>query len=133
MEFETEILFLEVCETGFGCYLSITDSTGLVAVSSIQTTEHRTYRASSDLVGLAIVGLVVCCVSITVHSHDIGKHGTGAVVLVGIEEDAETLELVCMAENISRLRTLLGEPHGEAVAIEIALTVDLEFEYDLLA
>jgi len=36
-------------------------------------------------------------------------------------------------KDVSRLRTLLGEPHGEAIAIEITLAMDLEFEDDLVA
>jgi hypothetical protein len=38
-----------------------------------------------------------------------------------------------VAENVSWLRALLGEPHGEAVAIKVPLAVDLELESDLLA
>ncbi len=134
MEFETEELFLEVGETGFGRDLCIANSTGLIAVSFRQPNSiSSTYRASSDLISLAVVVLVVWRVSITVHSHDVGEYGAGTVVLVGIEEEAETLELVCMAEDVSWLRALLGEPHGEAVTVEVALAVDLELEYDLLA
>lgn len=92
-----------------------------------------TYGASSDLIGLAVVVFVVGRVSISVHGHDVGEHGTGAVVLVCVEEEAEALKLVCMTEDVSWLRALLGEPHGEAIAVEIALTVDLELECDLLA
>jgi hypothetical protein len=38
-----------------------------------------------------------------------------------------------MAKDVSWLRALLGEPHGKAVAVEVALTMDLELESDLLA
>jgi hypothetical protein len=93
----------------------------------------KTYRASSDLVGLAVVVLVVRRVSIAIHGHDIGEDGSRTVVLVGIEEDAESLKLVSVTENRARLCTLLGEPHGEAIAVEVALSVDLEVDNDLLA
>ena len=92
-----------------------------------------TYRASSDLVGLAVVVLVVGRVSISVHGHDVGEHGTRAVVLVCVEEEAEALKLVGVAEDVSWLRALLGEPHGEAIAVEVALAVDLELERNLRA
>jgi hypothetical protein len=134
LELETEELFLEVCETGFGRDLGIANSTGLVmSVFSKHDDATDTYRATSDLIGLAVVVLVVWRVSITVHGHDVWEHGTGAVVLVGIEEEAEPFELVCVAKDISWLRALLGEPHGKAVAVEVALTMDLELESDLLA
>jgi hypothetical protein len=134
LEFETEELFLEVGETGFGRDLSIANSTGLSGISLSQPNNISSiYRASSDLISLAVVVLVVWCVSITVHSHDVGEYGAGTVVLVGIEEEAETLELVRMAEDVSWLCALLCEPHGEAVTVKVALAVDLELEYDLLA
>jgi hypothetical protein len=38
-----------------------------------------------------------------------------------------------VAEDVARLRALLGEPHGKAVAIEVALATDLELKFDLLA
>jgi hypothetical protein len=38
-----------------------------------------------------------------------------------------------VAKDGSWLRALLGEPHGEAVAVEIALAMDLEFDRNLLA
>ena len=124
---------MEVRETGFGRDLGIANSTGLVmSVFSKHDDATDTYRATSDLIGLAVVVLVVWRVSITVHGHDVWEHGTGAVVLVGIEEETEALELVGMAEDVSWLRALLGEPHGKAITIEVSLSVDLELECDLL-
>lgn len=92
-----------------------------------------TYRASSDLVGLTIVVLVIRGLPITVHSHDVGEYCARAVVLVRIEEEAKALELVCVTEDVSWLSALLGEPHCEAVAVEVALAVNLELELNLLA
>jgi hypothetical protein len=92
-----------------------------------------THRASSEFVRLAVVVLIIRRVAVTLHSHNVRKHSAWAVVLVGIEEEAEALELVCVTEDVSWLRALLGEPHCEAVAVEVALSVDLELESDLLA
>jgi hypothetical protein len=92
-----------------------------------------TYRASGDLVRLAVIVLIVDSLSITVHGHDVWEHSARSIVLVCVEEDTETLELVCVAEDIARLCALLGEPHGEAIAVKVALAVDLEFEENLLA
>jgi hypothetical protein len=91
------------------------------------------YRAASDLVRLAVVVLIIHGRPIAVHSHDVGEHGAWAVVLIRVEEETEPLELVCVAEDVARLRALLGEPHGKAVAIEVALATDLELKFDLLA
>ena len=91
------------------------------------------YRASSKFVRLAVVVLVIGRVAVAVHGHDVGEHGARAVVLVRIDEQTEALELVGVAKDRPRLRALLGEPHGKAIAVEVALAVDLEFDNDLLA
>jgi hypothetical protein len=69
--------------------------------------------------------------SVAVHGHDVGEHGAGAVVLVGIEEDTEAVELVHGAKDIAGSSTFLGEPHGKAVAEEVPLTMNLELDCDL--
>jgi hypothetical protein len=91
------------------------------------------YRAAGDLVRLAVVVLVVDGLAVAVHGHDVGEDGAGAVVLVRVDEDAQALELVGVAKDGPWLRALLGEPHGEAVAVEVALAMDLEFDRDLRA
>jgi hypothetical protein len=91
------------------------------------------YRATSDFVRLAVVVLIIHGRPIAIHSHDIGENSSWSVVLIRVEEETESLELVGVAKDIARLCALLGEPHGEAVAIEIALAMDLELEFDLLA
>lgn len=95
--------------------------------------ELQSYGASCDLIRLAIVVLVVRRVAVAVHSHNVGEHGTRTVVLVRIDKDTETLELIGVAKDRSRLCTLLGEPHGKAVAVKVTLTMDLEFDNNLLA
>ena len=89
------------------------------------------YRAPSELVCLAVVVLVIRCLSITVHSHDVGEYGAWTIVLVCIKEHAEAFEVVGRAKDIARGRALLGEPHGKAVAVEVALAGDLEIDEDL--
>ena len=93
--------------------------------------KEKTYGASGQFVILAIMVLVVGGLAIPVHGHDIRKHGSGSIVLIRIEEDAETLEFVLRAEDGALVGALLGEPHGEAVAVEGVLAMDLEFEFDL--
>jgi hypothetical protein len=38
-----------------------------------------------------------------------------------------------VAKDIARLTALLREPHGEAIAVEVALAGNLELEFNLLA
>jgi hypothetical protein len=38
-----------------------------------------------------------------------------------------------VAEDVAWLCALLGEPHGEAIAVEVALAGDLELEFNLRA
>lgn len=53
-----------------------------------------TYRTSSQLIGLSIMRLVIARLTITHHGHDKRKRGTGTVVLVRVEEDTKTFEVV---------------------------------------
>ena len=137
MEFELEELVLEVGQARFGGDLGVADSAGLdnvMLVVQIPVLEGtKTYRAAGDLVCLAVDVLVVLGLAITVHGHDVWEHGARAVVLVCVNEDTEALEVVGVTKDGSWLRALLGEPHGEAVAVEIALAMDLEFDRNLLA
>lgn len=93
--------------------------------------EWCSYRASGDFVCLAVIVLVVWRVSITGHSHDVGEHGAGPVVLVRVKEDSEAFKLVRGAEDISLGSSLLGEPHGETISVKVALAGDLELNLDL--
>lgn len=93
---------------------------------------REAYGASCELVRLAIIVLVIFCVSIAVHSHYVRKDGSRSVVLVGIEEYAQTLELVLKSKNLPALCALLGEPHSKTVTVEVALSMDLKLDQDLV-
>lgn len=68
------------------------------------------YRASIQLVGLSVMGLVVTRLPITHHSHDKRKRSTRAVIFVGIEEDTKSLEVIFRTEHWALRCALLGEP-----------------------
>lgn len=53
-----------------------------------------TYRATGQLICLAVMRLVVGGMPITHHGHDVRERHTRAVVLIGVKEDTETLEFV---------------------------------------
>ena len=65
------------------------------------------------------------------HGHHVGENNTRPLILVGIYEHAQTLELVCGAEDWASCTPLLGEPDGHAVTVEVALAMNLEFNFDL--
>ena len=69
----------------------------VVSCDQLWRTAHwcASYRTASYLVRFPIVCTVVGGVSVTHHGHDIGKRSTRAIVLIGVEEDAEALEVVC--------------------------------------
>jgi hypothetical protein len=135
LQVEFEGLVGEVGEAGFGGELGVADAAGLkvlaISFTSRVLWKKGTYRATGKLVCLAVVVLVVCSLPVTIHSHDVGKHCAGAVVLVCIEEDTEALELVGRTEDVALGGALLGEPHCEAVAIQVALAANLELYLNL--
>ena len=53
------------------------------------------------------------------------------MVLVGIDEDPESLEFVCVAENRAWRSTLLSDPYGHAIAVEVPYAMDFEFDFNL--
>lgn len=93
---------------------------------------HDTNRTSSKFVGLAVIGLVIWGLAISQHCHHIREHHPGPVILVRIDEDAKPIEVIRVAKHRSGRRPLLGEPYREAVTVEVALTVDLELDFNLL-
>lgn len=90
-----------------------------------------TYGAASQLVGLSIVRLVVGGMSVAHHGHDVGEGGAGAVVLVGVEEDTQALKVIRRTEDGTLGSALLGEPHCEPIAVQVAVAVDFELDLDL--
>ncbi|KAI6755059.1 hypothetical protein HG531_004165 [Fusarium graminearum] len=106
LEFQLELLVLEVGKAQLGGDACMSDAAR---------------RAASELSVLSVVGLVVRGLAITIHGHNIGEDDTGTVVLVGINEDSEALEVVGSAKDSSLLRTLAGNPHSKTVAIELVL------------
>lgn len=92
---------------------------------------ERTYGTSCQLVGLAVVRLVIGSRSVTHHGHNVGERHAGAVVLVGIYEDTQTLESISRTEDRALGGALLGEPHGETIAVQVALAVNGELQLNL--
>lgn len=87
-------------------------------------------RATCQLRLLAIVVLVVARLSVSKHGHDVGEDNTGSVVLVRVDKDAQAFEFVRVPKDGAHLASLLRNPHGEAIAVELILSVDLEFNLD---
>lgn len=91
-----------------------------------------TYGTAGNLVVFAVVVFVVRDGSISHHGHYVGKYDTRSLVLVCIDKDTEAFELVGGAEDRTRGSALFGKPDGHAIAVEVALAVDLEFHFNLL-
>jgi hypothetical protein len=89
------------------------------------------YRAPSQFLILSIRILVILRLPITEHGHNVGKYHSRAVVLVGIEEDAQSFELIDGAEDGSFKSPLLGYPQSHAIAMEIASSMNLELDFNL--
>lgn len=89
------------------------------------------YRASTNLVNLAIIRLIVSRIPVAQHCHNIWEYCPRSIVLVCVEEDAETLELIGRAENWAWDGTLFRQPHRKPIAEESALSSDFECEFDL--
>lgn len=113
LELQLERLVLEVGQSHLG-------GNGRVAKAS--------GRATSQLRLLAIVVLVVARLSVSVHGHDVGEDNARSVVLVCVDKDAQAFEFIRMAKDGTDLASLLGDPHGEAIAVELILAVNLEFD-----
>lgn len=88
-------------------------------------------RAAGKLAILAICVLVVLLLPVADHNHDERKDNPWPVVLVCIEEDAQSLEIVSAAEYRPLLGAIFGEPHGEAVAVQLVLAMNLELDLNL--
>lgn len=90
-----------------------------------------TYGTPSQLIGLAIVRLVVARLAIAHHGHNVGERRAGAVVLVRVEEDAQTFKVIRGPKDRALRRALLGEPHGKPITVQIPLAMDIELDFDL--
>lgn len=73
------------------------------------------------------MSLIVRSRSVAHHGHDVRERHARPVVLVGIEENTQALEAVCGPEDGALSGTLLGNPEGKAIAVQIILAVDLKF------
>lgn len=90
-----------------------------------------TYRAASNLVLLSVMIFVVFDRGIPHHGHDVWEHHPWSLVLVRVDEDSETLEIVGRAKDRSGGGSLFGEPDGHSIAVEVTLAVDLELDFNL--
>lgn len=116
LELELELLVLEVGEAELGGGRRVAETPG---------------RAPCQLDVLAVVVLVVALLTVAVHRHNIGEDHSGAVVLVSVDKDTQTLESIGAAKDRAAGGALLGDPHGKSVAIELVLAGDLELDFNL--
>lgn len=75
--------------------------------------------------------LIVGSLSITHHGHDVGERHSRAIILVSVDKDPEALESIGRAEDRALGGALLGEPHCKAIAVQVALAVNFEFQLNL--
>lgn len=114
-------------------------SLGIVSVSCVECwwvhgrrgRTDCTYRTTADLVLLPIVVLVVRDRCVPQHSHHIREDDARPLVFVRVDEDTEAFEIVDGAEDGAGLGSLLGEPDCHAIAVQVALAVDFEFDFNL--
>ena len=115
LQLQLQLLVLEVGQLELRRDAGVSDATG---------------RAAGKFLFLSIVVLVVARLAISKHSHDVGENNTGAVVLVGVDKQTKTLEVVGVPEDRAHLAAVLCEPHGESIAVELVLSVNLELDFD---
>ena len=95
LQVESQRLVLEVRQAGLGGDRSASQTTGLILLAHLCVTRVlMTYGTTSQFIGLAVMRLVVASLSVAHHSHHVRERGAGTVVLVGVEEDTETLEVI---------------------------------------
>ena len=107
---------MEICEFGLGGNIGASDPAS---------------GAAHVFVGFAVVVFIVALGAIADHGHYVGEDGAGSIILVCVEEDSEAFEAVGAAEDGAGSCALFGEPHGEAVAVKVAVAVDSEFNFNL--
>lgn len=116
LQFQLQALVLEVRQTRLGRDTGATNAAR---------------RATGYLVRLAVVVLVVWRLAVTQHGHHVGEDCAGAIVFVGVKEDAETLKVISRTEDGAWRCALLREPHGHAVAVEVPIPMNLKLDFDL--
>lgn len=89
LQLQLQLLVLEVRQAELGWDRSVTDSTR---------------RATCEFLRFAVRVFVVGSLSVADHCHHVGKDCAGSVVLVGVDEDAQALEVVDAAKDRSLLR-----------------------------
>jgi hypothetical protein len=107
---------LEICQAELGWDTGIANSAG---------------GAPGVLVRFAVVDFVVRGASVTNHGHDVWEDDARAVVLVGVDEDTEAFEVVGTAKDGAGLGALTSEPHGHAVAVKVAVAMNVELDFNL--
>lgn len=116
LQFELQLLVLNVCQACLCWNLSAS---------------YASRGTACVFIRFAIIRLIVWCLSISNHGHDVWKYSSWSIVLVRIEEDAKTFELVYRAEYWSSLSSLACYPHCHSITMQIARAVDLERKFDL--
>lgn len=92
---------------------------------------RKTYRATSQLICLSIIGLIIYGIAVTHHGHYVREYCPRPVVLVGVEEHAKSFEFVRKPKHWPWRGTLFGQPQREPVTEQIALATNLEFHFNL--
>ena len=93
--------------------------------------EGNTYRTASKFIGLAIMSLIIRRMSIPQHSHHIRKHHSRAIILVRVKENTQPLKFILVAKHGALLGAIGGHPHGEYIAKEVSLAIDVELDFNL--
>jgi hypothetical protein len=76
--------------------------------------------------------LVVGGLPVTHHGHDVRERDTGAIILIGIKENTETLESIRRTEDRTLGGTLLREPERKSITMQVTGAVNLELELNLV-
>jgi hypothetical protein len=77
------------------------------------------------------MSLIIRSMSITKHSHDIRKHNPGPIILVRIKKDTQPFELILVSKHRTLLCSVCSHPHGKPITKQVALAIDVEFNFNL--
>lgn len=91
----------------------------------------ETYGAATQFGPCAVVVFIVCFGAVSEHGRDVREHGPWAMVLIRVDEDSKAFEIVFMAEDLAGCCAAFGYPYGHAIAVEVALAMNLEFDLNL--